>query len=53
MITRIQLPKKDKDFKGKQPNKSGSPKILASIPKKEGESREDFAKRFIDKLAEN
>lgn len=53
MITRIQLPKKDKDSKGKKSNKSGSPKILASIPKKEGESREDFAKRFIDKLAEN
>ena len=51
MITRIQLPKKDKDSKGKQSNKSGSPKILTSIPKKDGESKEEFAKRFIDKLA--
>lgn len=51
MITRIQLPKKDKDFKSEQPNKSGSPKILASIPKKDGESKEEFAKRFIDKLS--
>lgn len=47
-----QLPKKDKDFKGEQLHKIGSPRILASIPKKDGESREEFAKRFIDKLAE-
>lgn len=52
MITKIQLPKKDKDSKGEKPHKSGSPRILASIPKKDGESRVDFAKRFIDKLAE-
>ena len=51
MITRIQRPKKDKDSKVEQSNKSGSPKILASIPKKDGESKEEFAKRFIDKLA--
>lgn len=43
--------KKDKDSKSEQPNKSGYPKILASIPKKEGESKEEFAKRFIDKLS--
>jgi hypothetical protein len=52
MITKIQLPKRDKSSKGVQTNKSSSPKILASIPKKEGESKEEFAKRFIQKLSE-
>jgi len=51
MKIKIQLPKKDKDFKSEQPNKSGPPKILASIPKKEGESNEEFAERFIEKLS--
>ena len=52
MITKIQLPKRDKNSKGGQPSKSNSPKFLASIPKKEGESKEEFAKRFIHKLSE-
>ena len=43
MITKIQLPKTVK--------KNGAPKLLASIPKKEGESPEDFVLRFLDKLA--
>ena len=44
MITKIQRPKAAK--------KSGSPMLLASIPKKEGESPEDFAMRFLEKLAD-
>ena len=42
MITKIQLPKKDKDFKGEQPHKSGSTRILASIPKKMGRVGKSF-----------
>ena len=53
MITKIQLPKKDKVSKAKQSKKSGSPKILVGVPKKDQESKEEFAKRFIDKLAGN
>ena len=53
MIARIRLSKKDKDCRGEQSVKGGSPNILASSPKKDGESREEFAKRFIDKLTEN
>ena len=52
MITKIQLPKWDKNSKSEQPNKSDSPKILASIPKKDGESKEEFAKRYIQKLSD-
>jgi hypothetical protein len=52
MIKKVQLPKRDKNSKSEQPNKSGSPKILASIPKKDGESKEEFAKRFIQKLSD-
>ena len=43
MITKIQRPK--------AAGKSDSPKLLANIPKKEGESREDFVLRFLDKLS--
>ena len=43
MITKIQLPKTVKQ--------NGAPKLLASIPKKEGESPEDFVNRFLEKLA--
>lgn len=43
MITKIQRPKAAR--------KNGAPKLLASIPKKEGESPEDFVLRFLDKLA--
>ena len=43
MITKIQRPKTAKQ--------SGAPKLLASIPKKEGESPEDFVNRFLEKLA--
>ena len=52
MITRIQKPKKDKDDTNGKSGKSGSPKILAGIPKKDGESKEEFAKRFIEKLSQ-
>ena len=50
--TRIQKPKKDKDNTNVKSVKSGSPKILAGIPKKDGESKEEFDKRFIEKIAE-
>lgn len=43
MITKIQRPKNAKQ--------NGAPKLLASIPKKEGESQEDFVNRFLKKLA--
>ena len=52
MITRIQKPKKDKDATKGKSGKSGSPKILTGIPKKDGESKEEFAKRFIEKLSQ-
>ena len=52
MITRIQKPKKDKDDTNGKSIKNGSPKILAGIPKKDRESNEEFAKRFIEKLSQ-
>ena len=52
MITRIQKPKKDKGDTNGKASKSGSPKILAGIAKKDGESKEEFAKRFIEKLSQ-
>ena len=42
-ITKIQRPKTAKQ--------NEAPKLLASIPKKEGESTEDFVNRFLEKLA--
>lgn len=44
MITRVKPPKKQKQ--------NGAPKLLASIPKKEGERREEFVHRFLEKLAD-
>ena len=60
MITRIKRPYDRSDEpkpkradvnSDSRPTTRGCPKLLASIPKKEGESREDFVNRFLEKLA--